>query len=82
MTDLNAQKYYVLLSPSVSHVMKAEKLLIAAQIPIKIIPVPKSISSDCGVCIRFEEKLVEKIKAVLDNQFETMEIRQLETDGI
>jgi hypothetical protein len=77
MTDENDQKNYVALFNSVSHVMKAEKLLIAAQIPIKIIPVPKSISSDCGVCIRFEEKLVEKVKAVLNNQFEMLEIRQL-----
>ena len=69
--------YYVLLFPSVSHVMKAERILLGAQIPIKIIPVPKTISSDCGVCIRFEEKLIEKIKALLENHFETMEFRKL-----
>lgn len=69
--------YCVLLFQSVSHVMKAERILLGAQIPIKIIPVPKTISSDCGVCIRFEEKLIEKIKALLENQFETMEFRKL-----
>jgi hypothetical protein len=69
--------YCVLLFPSVSHVMKAERILLGAQIPIKIIPVPKTISSDCGVCIRFEEKLIEKIKALLENHFETMEFRKL-----
>lgn len=69
--------YYVLLFPSVSHVMKAERILLGEQIPIKIIPVPKTISSDCGVCIRFEEKLIEKIKALLENHFETMEFRKL-----
>jgi len=57
--------------------MKAERILLGAQIPIKIIPVPKTISSDCGVCIRFEEKLIEKIKALLENNFETMEFRKL-----
>jgi hypothetical protein len=32
--------------------MKAEKILKEASIPYKIIPVPKRISADCGVCIR------------------------------
>lgn len=69
--------YCVLLFQSVSHVMKAERILLGAQIPIKIIPVPKTISSDCGVCIRFEEKLIEKIRVLLENHFETMEFRKL-----
>ena len=41
------------LFESVSHVIKAEKILKEAGIPHKIIPVPKSISADCGVCVRF-----------------------------
>lgn len=71
------QNYYVVLFPSVSHVMKAEKILIAEHIACKIIPVPKSLSSDCGVCIRLEENSVEKTSAILHNSFDTMEIRQL-----
>jgi len=31
----------------------AEKLLKKEQMPYKVIPVPRHISSDCGVCIRF-----------------------------
>ena len=71
------QIYYVALFPSVSHVMKAERMLLGEGLAIKIIPVPKSISSDCGVCIRFEEKLIDKIAAILNSNFETVEIRQL-----
>lgn len=33
---------------AVSHIMKAEKLLKETGIPYKTIPVPKSISADCG----------------------------------
>jgi len=77
MTGAAEPVYFVLLFPSVSHVMKAEKILLKEEIPIKIIPVPKTISSDCGVCIRFEEKLVKKIKSILENHFETMEFRKL-----
>ncbi len=69
--------YFAALFPSVSHVMKAERMLLGEGLAIKIIPVPKSISSDCGVCIRFEEKLLDKIETILKCNFETMEIRKL-----
>jgi len=69
--------YFVALFPSVSHVMKAEKLLIAENLPIKIIPVPKIISSDCGVCIRFNFDISDRIKLILDQNFEGIEYRQL-----
>ncbi|HNX24920.1 MAG TPA: DUF3343 domain-containing protein [Spirochaetota bacterium] len=77
MIDNAEPVYYVLLFPSVSHVMKAERILLGEKIPIKIIPVPKTISSDCGVCIKFEEKLIDKIKSLLSEQFESMEFRKL-----
>ena len=51
------------LFDSVSHVMKAEKILKEADIPYKIVPVPKSISSDCGVCVRF---LPEQKEAIVE----------------
>jgi len=57
--------------------MKAERMLLEEGLAIKIIPVPKSISSDCGVCIRFKEKLLDKILTMLNNNFENVEIRKL-----
>lgn len=44
--------YAVFLFPSVSHALKAEKILKAAGIAHKLIPVPRHISTDCGVCLR------------------------------
>lgn len=49
---MEAPPYTVFLFPSVSHVLKAEKILKARGIPHKLIPVPRHISSDCGVCLR------------------------------
>ncbi len=69
--------YYVVLLPSVSHVMKAEKLLLAENVACKIIPVPRSLSSDCGVCIRIEENLVQKTRDILESIFEKMQIVKL-----
>lgn len=46
-------KYSVALFQSVSAAMKAESVLKNAGVPYKIIPVPKAISSECGICVRF-----------------------------
>ena len=44
--------YTVILVPSTSHALRAEKILQAAGIECKLIPVPRHLSSDCGVCVR------------------------------
>ena len=49
MTD---QAYVVFLLHSTSHALRAEKLLGDACIGSKLIPVPRHLSSDCGVCVR------------------------------
>jgi hypothetical protein len=52
-----APRYAVFLFPSVGHALKAEKILQAAGIVHKLIPVPRQIGSDCGVCLRVETSL-------------------------
>ncbi len=74
---MSSQSYYVVLFKSVSHAMRAERILKDEKIPFKIIPVPKSISSDCGVCIRFTSEYKEAIVAVLNGAVEYSEIREL-----
>jgi len=49
---IEAPPYAVFLFPSVSHALKAEKILKEQGIVHKLIPVPRHISSDCGVCLR------------------------------
>ncbi len=44
--------YAVILVPSTSHALRAEKILQRAGIACKLIPVPRHLSSDCGVCVR------------------------------
>ena len=70
-------EYYIALFKSVSHVLHAEKILKEAHVPHKIIPVPKKISSDCGVCIRFLPEHKEAIKNTLSGKVGDFEIRQL-----
>lgn len=49
---MNEGGYAVILMPSTSHALRAERVLYMAGISSKLIPVPRSLSSDCGVCIR------------------------------
>lgn len=43
--------YAVILVPSTSHALRAEKILQRSGIACKLIPVPRHLSSDCGVCV-------------------------------
>jgi len=51
---------------SVHKVMKAEKLLKLARIEMMLIPVPRELSSDCGLAIRFTEEAELQVFAVLE----------------
>jgi hypothetical protein len=62
---MEAPSYAVFLFASVSHALKAEQTLKAAGIAHKLIPVPRQISSDCGVCLRVEAKQQDEAAAAL-----------------
>ena len=70
-------QYFVMLFKAVSYVLKAEKILKNEGLPHKLIPVPKHISSDCGICLRFEPAMQNNIEAALLNKVEIEEIREL-----
>jgi len=44
--------YVVILMQSTSHALKGESALKKAGIARKLIPVPRHLSSECGVCLR------------------------------
>ena len=46
---------------SIHRVMKAEKVLKAARADILLIPVPRQLSSDCGLAIRFSPAERERV---------------------
>lgn len=77
MTVINDVEYYVVLFNSVSYALKSEKILKRESIPFKLVPVPKSISSDCGVCIRFTPQNREALINALEGKVEYNEIRRL-----
>lgn len=44
----------ILLFYTSNHAFRAERLLKARAIACQLIPVPRDLSSDCGVCLRLE----------------------------
>ena len=44
--------FAVVLVYSTSHAIRAEKVLKEAAFACRLIPVPRRLSSDCGVCVR------------------------------
>jgi len=67
----------VVLFESISHALRAEKLIKAAQITCKLIPVPRHLSSDCGVCLRFNTEAKDQIENILQGKLDFFEIKLL-----
>ncbi|MDD2672241.1 MAG: DUF3343 domain-containing protein [Syntrophales bacterium] len=74
-------EFQVIIFKSVHHALRAEKILKEIGIPHKLIPVPRHISSDCGVCLRFPAGEREHVEQALAGKFDIDEIRPLENQG-
>ena len=56
----------VVLFRSTSGALRAEKLLKKEGIIIKLIPVPRHLGSDCGICLRFEQSEETRVRMILE----------------
>ncbi|HEX2967276.1 MAG TPA: DUF3343 domain-containing protein [Syntrophorhabdaceae bacterium] len=70
-------QYLVALFESVSGMFAADLVLKEAQVPHKVIPVPRKISTDCGFCIRFLPEHGELLTRALNGKAETYIVRTL-----
>ncbi|MGD2143531.1 MAG: DUF3343 domain-containing protein [Anaerolineae bacterium] len=65
----------VVLVYSTSYALRAEKVLAGAGIDCKLIPVPRQLSSDCGICVR-----VRRVDG--DTTRRTLETAGVEIEGV
>jgi hypothetical protein len=49
-------RFHILIFTTIHDVLKAERTLQGAGIDVEVLPVPRSLSSDCGVCIKSAEE--------------------------
>lgn len=66
---------HVILVHSTGYAIKIEKVLKGAGIACKLIPVPRHLGSDCGVCVQFDSGQLEAVNQIL-------EIKKLQFEGI
>jgi hypothetical protein len=70
MKDDRTPLYGVVLFQSISSALRAEKILKKEGIAYKLIPVPRHLSSDCGICIRFSRQDESHIREFLTGKVE------------
>ena len=58
-------EYGIALFDTTQAAIKAEKALNQAGIKTKLIPVPRHISSNCGISLRFDVTIMAKVEAEL-----------------
>lgn len=69
--------YAVVLFHSTAHALMAEKIAKTEGFPCKLIPVPRHLSSDCGICLRFDAGDRTDLENALRKDIDWMEIRPL-----
>ena len=57
--------YSVVIFYSTSAAIRAESLAKKHKLIVKLIPVPRNLSSDCGICLRFNNEDKPKIEEIL-----------------
>jgi hypothetical protein len=63
---MNAKPETAVLFHTSSHAIRAERILLQAGIDCRLTPVPRHLSSDCGVCVRVGQTYREDARAVLE----------------
>jgi hypothetical protein len=72
---MSNKKNTIILLHATSHALRAEKLLAMKGVVSRLIPVPRQLSSDCGVCIRISQADKAAAMTILDEN-------KIETEGV
>lgn len=62
---MTAEAHSVILVHSTSHAMRIEQALTDKGIVCEMIPIPRQLSSDCGVCIRIPRSDAEAARRLV-----------------
>jgi hypothetical protein len=74
---LPQDRSYYILFVTIHEVLRVEKLLKSREVDVEVVPVPRSLSSDCGVCIKSKAS----IKTLIDLLGDMKNIRCFLFDG-
>lgn len=57
----------VVLFHSTSSAIKSEKVVKEAGLKVKLIPIPRHLSSDCGICLSFDPSKRQAVEEILQS---------------
>jgi len=73
-------KAFVLLVYSSGHAIGIEKKLKNLGVPCKLTSIPRNLSSDCGICVRFDETGLKTVEALVRTlPFDIQEIAEIDS---
>lgn len=73
---------FVAIFHSIHRVLKAEKMLKKASMSFLLIPVPRQLTSDCGLALRFSPEVKEELlQALQEAELPPAELYQRQGDG-
>ena len=73
MAELEQLTLYLIFN-SIHNVMLAEELLLQNNIPVEMVPVPRELSSDCGMSLLCQLSDLRKIKLLFTETVFTSEV--------
>jgi len=63
---MSGERRCIITFSSVHHALKAEKILLQGGTKVTLIPVPREISSDCGIALEVPDGEETRIKGMLE----------------
>ena len=63
---MSDQEWTVVLFATSSHAIRAEKILKDVELTPRLVPVPRHLSSDCGLCVRLPRHQRQQLDMAID----------------
>jgi hypothetical protein len=73
--------YLFAIFNSTNHLLAAEKVIKEGGLKYKIVPIPRFLSSDCGVCIRFRKDDRERFEALVREKIRDFVIESIDEEN-
>ncbi|WP_321329836.1 DUF3343 domain-containing protein [uncultured Ilyobacter sp.] len=79
---MRSETFCLITADSTHQIMKLEKLILENNIKVRIIPVPKEITANCGLSIKFDISNLEEIKLLLPKKTSDFCLYNVEKSGL
>ena len=80
MSD-SKEGYLFAIFNSTSHLLAAERIIKESGLKYKLVPVPRILSSDCGVCIRFRKEDRETFEVLISEKIRDFVIESIDDEN-